>query len=262
MIIDANLYFAHFFFLIRICIFSSGEKAALKWERLGSAATHTRMHTPACQSPSEPMLSAELLPVAQPAPPGQLAPAGPSAGTVVLWELVSFWLGPAPQRRVRGNNTTHQMGFSKPSQLSLTWLVRKSLLSSFSCATCSENRADWLKNAQVWRSSSKNQCISWGRGVEIWLKVFFQLWQAAPVLNGVLGTVGAWCCTACLGRWQGEEVVVKGRGHWQQWGAGCSWCMRSAVPRAGGGVRGCSPLLSCRALWPLLFFPGLVPIAV
>lgn len=30
MITDANLYFAHFFFLIRICIFSSGEKAALK----------------------------------------------------------------------------------------------------------------------------------------------------------------------------------------------------------------------------------------
>lgn len=34
-----------FFFLIRICIFSSGEKAALKWASLGSIATHTQAHT-------------------------------------------------------------------------------------------------------------------------------------------------------------------------------------------------------------------------
>lgn len=86
-----QIYTLHiFFFLIRICIFSSGEKAALKWERLGSVATHTRTHTPACQSPSELMLSTKLLPVAQPAPPRAAGPSwsqrwhGSALGTCFL----------------------------------------------------------------------------------------------------------------------------------------------------------------------------------
>lgn len=51
------IYTLHIFFLlIRICIFSSGEKAALKWPSLGSVATRTATHTstPACtKSPGE-----------------------------------------------------------------------------------------------------------------------------------------------------------------------------------------------------------------